>query len=211
MSSFDFESIWNVVQQAHLANNEIPAVSGGRFSDARPDEFLNMWLRNDYDFPWRIWAYTDSIEFGLVDEDISECLPHLLRTELFGPDGHLSLRRNGANRWQWRFVGPAGTVLPTELEGVLWQSKADSVLRRYEEKVILWGEEIRKKKDDPQTGIGRWWDDRVAAARLVYPPSLSSVDRVYLHFYRYTQTGHTVLVQYLGLGDQEQVLFPKGD
>jgi len=96
------------------------------------------------------------------------------------------------------------------MEGTPWLPDPHVALQRYEEKVILWGKEVRREIDGREEGVGRWWDDRVGAARLLYPPHLSGIERVYLHFYRYTQAGRTVLVQYLGLGDEKEVVsWPK--
>jgi hypothetical protein len=62
-------------------------------------------------------------------------------------------------------------------------------LRRYDDQAILWGER--------KSGHDFWWEDRVAAAKLVYPRQ--NEGRVYLDFWRYTQDGQTVFVWYRGL------------
>ena len=201
----DFTAIWQKVETARLDAAAFPTVWGGAFTSPDSNAFLKAWFESNLALPWRVWEHTDAIAWGRIADSRPERPAHLLRAELFGPDGHLSLRRDGAKRWQWRFVGCAGASPPADVKGEPWQTDANMTLFRYAEKVILWGKEVRQDENDPQSGVGLWWEDRVAAARLAYPPHLSGIERVYLHFYRYTQAGRTVLVQYRGLGDETTI------
>ena len=206
----DFVGIWQDVEQARLDAEAFPAVWGGRFTSSNPSDFLQRWFESELALPWRVWEHTDAIMFGRTPDSRPAQAERLLRAELFGGDGHLRLRRDGADRWQWRFVGLPGAGLPKDISGERWQPDPTVAMFRYREQVILWGKEIRKQEDKPETGVGLWWEDRVAGARLAYPPHLSGIERVYLHFYRYTQAGRTVLVQYLGLGNRKEVVsWPK--
>lgn len=195
-----FEKLWQQMQDAVVADEHLPTVLGGRFEADNLTQFLNQWFQNGPMMPWRIWKHISFIEFS----DAPQEPEYLQRAELFGDDGHLSLRREG-NRWLWHFIGTAGTTLPAGVKGDPWKLDGSTPLRCYPDKTILWGEEIRENKDDPKTGIGLWWEDRVGAANLKYPSHLSGISRVYLHFDRYTQAGRTVFVWYRGLGNREGV------
>ncbi|MBI3960149.1 MAG: hypothetical protein HY328_15150 [Chloroflexi bacterium] len=200
-SQLDFGKLMDRMETARQeVVEERPAIVGGRFTHSQLDAFLAA-RRVQWDqMPWRIWEHVSAIDFA--DEPASPDL--LQRADIFGPSGHLSLRRDG-DRWLWHFIGAVQPNVPPEFNpSDFWKRHSDTMLRRYEESVILWGQEVRIDKDDPKTGIGLWQDDRVGAARLAYP-QMSGNLRVYLHYWRYTEAGQTAFVWYRGLGDEQGV------
>lgn len=174
------------------------AILGGQFGPERLAAFLAAWQGRWATMPWRIWEHVSEIGFADTPKD-----PDLLqRGEVFGEGGHLSLRRDG-NRWYWRYIGPADQPVPKGFEKApecedFWaiEQNKDVSLRCYEERVLLWGNEILDSNKQP---IGVWWEDRVAAARLQYPAQLKGHDRVHLKFNRFTEAGRTVFVWYRDL------------
>ena len=196
----DFGDLFARMQQARReADENRPIILGGRFEHSRLPAFLDEWCGQWGKMPWRIWEYVSSIGFA----DKPENTQWLQRAEIFGENGHLSLRRDG-ERWLWHFIGAKEPTLPGEFKPAsFWDSHVNE-LHRYTESVILWGEEVLKDKNDPKTGIGRWQDDRVAAALLEYP-QMKGASRVYLHYWRYSQAGETQFVWYRGLGNKQEV------
>lgn len=185
--SVDFRELLKAMEQARLTEADRPTILGGQFTPQRLGAFLEAWHKRWATMPWRIWEHISHIEFA----DEPQEPEYLQRAEIFGEGGHLSLRRD-ANRWLWHYIGPAGQPLPNgfekapECEDFL---ATNARLRRYSDQAILWGER--------KTGYDFWWEDRVAAANLIYPEQ--GEGRVYLDFWRYTQDGQTVFVWYHGL------------
>lgn len=194
----DFAGLYAKMEQARPNPEEkAPVILGGRFEHSRLSTFLAAWRTRWDAMPWRIWEHVSSI--GFAEEPGN--LAWLQRADIFGEGGHLSLRRDG-ERWLWHFIGPASATLPDEFIGVsFWDKHPNVVLHRYEESVILWGEEVLKDRNDPKSGIGRWQDDRVGAALLKYPKMKGAL-RVYLHYWRYSQAGETQFVWYRGLDNR---------
>ncbi len=200
-----FSQLWQDMKDAEVKQVDVPTVLGGQFDADDLTAFLNKWQKSDLNMPWRIWEHISFIEFGKPG-DMPKEPRYLQRAELFGARGHLSLRRDN-NRWFWHFVGLAGTALPTGVKSERWKPDECAQLRCYSDKAILWGEEIVRDKDGNKEDVDvLWWEDRVGAADLRYPQHLSGISRVYLHFYRYTQAGHTVFAWYKGLGDEDKVI-----
>lgn len=197
----DFDGLASRMQQAREdARANRPVILGGRFEHSRLSVFLDKWRGQWGKMPWRIWEYVSSI--GFVEKP--ENTQWLQRAEIFGEGGHLSLRRDG-ERWLWHFIGAARPTLSDEFKRTdFWDKHPETVLHRYAESVILWGEEVLEDRADPQTGIGRWQDDRVGAALLEYP-QMKGTSRVYLHYWRYSQAGETQFVWYRGLGNEQEV------
>lgn len=184
--SVDFKELRKAMEQARLAEADRPTVLGGQFAPQRLDAFLAAWRERWATMPWQIWEHISHIEFS----DKRQELEHLQRAEIFGEGGHLSLRRD-ANRWLWHYIGPTGQPSPEGFEQEsecenFWTTNPTASLRRYSDRTILWGER--------KTGHDFWWEDRVAAANLIYPEQ--GEGRVYLDFWRYTQDGQTVFVWY---------------
>ena len=188
----------DVARQA--ATNQRPVIVGGRFSHPRLEAFLSEWREQWGNMPWRIWEHVSAIAFA--DEPAQS--EWLQRADIFGPGGHLSLRRDG-ERWLWHFIGAALPTPSTEFKSSdFWEENGDAVLRRYEESVILWGEKVDKTKTKATADVKLWHDDRVGAALLEYP-QMSGNSRVYLHYWRYSEAGQTAFVWYRGLGDKQEV------
>lgn len=188
--SIDFKNLYNKMQAAKCKAQDRPTIIilGGEFDADHLDTFLKSWQAQWNQMAYRIWEHISHIEFA----DQPAQPEYLQRAEIFGEGGHLSLRRDG-NRWLWHYIGQS-----VSLNGFtwadFWQAHPNCQLRRYAESVILWGE----RKDNTSL----WHDNRVAAANLAYP--LKTTGRVYLHFWRYTEQGQTVFVQYWALSDKPE-------
>ena len=198
--SMEFGQLIEQMKQACEDGAGHPTIIGGQFASNRLDDFLAVWRQRWDAMPWRIWEHVSQIEFanepGAVD--------YLQRAEVFGEGGHLSLRRDGSH-CLWYYIGPSGQPppqgfhRPPECEDY-WDGNQAVALRRYKERVLLWGEEIADIVAGETKPTGRWWEDRVAAADLEYPPKLTGTSRVYLTFWRYTANGQTAFVWYRSLG-----------
>lgn len=187
-NSIDFKKLIDKMQKARVADADRPTVLGGQFAADRLAEFLNAWQGRLDQMRLRLWEHISHVEFA----DAPNEPEFLQRAEVFGEGGHLYLRRDGAG-WLWHYVGKA-VELPLQEFGVAdsWATHPDCKLRRYAESVILWSE--GKESDN------LWFDGRVAAAQLNYP--VDPGDRVYLHFWRYTEDGQTAFVWYRKLSNQ---------
>lgn len=185
----NFTTLLAKMDRAQQAIGDVrPVIVGGRFAHSELTQFLATWQPKWQAMPYRIWEQINEIGF----HEAPQAPNYLLRGEVFGTGGHLSLRRDG-NRWLWHFIGPAGTVVGSEWgDEAFWNEKTEREvkLRRYPENVILWG------LNDHRTPSGIWWEDRVGAAKLNYPSALKEHERVYLHFWRYTEGGQTAFVWY---------------
>ncbi len=197
----EFDSLIGKMNAAPRYGKDGPnrlTILGGQFQPERFTVFLTAWRKRWQKLPWRIWEQINEIVFA--DEPLD---PELLqRGEIFGEGGHLSLRRD-ENRWFWRYIGPPDQLAPEGFNQEqecdnFWAAKqnSDVIFSCYEDHTLLWGKEIQDQNNQP---TGRWWEDRVAAARLVYPAQLKSYERVYLKFWRFTAAGRTQFVWYYGL------------
>ncbi len=196
--SLNFEDSIERMEQASRDGTVRPTIIGGRFESDRLDDFLSTWRLEERNMPWRIWEHISKIEFASESGNTA----YLQRAEVFGEGGHLSLRRDGSYCY-WHYIGPHGQLPPQGFDQSpecedYWKDNQSAKLRRYQEVVTLWGEEIVDEQKEP---TGRWWEDRVAAAGLEYPPQLSGNPRVYLTFWRYTDGGQTAFVWYRALGN----------
>lgn len=202
-SQLDFSVLMERMQTAQrAAGQNRPAIVGGRFTHEQLEDFLSIWRTQWDQMPWRVWEQVSAIDFGFANEPVAPDL--LQRADIFGTDGHLSLRRDG-DGWRWHFIGMARPALSEEFElSDFWDKYPTTTLRRYADKVILWGQEVRTDKDDPQTSRGIWQDDRVGAAQLKYP-QMKGISRAFLHYWHYTEAGQTAFVWYRGLGDEQEV------
>jgi hypothetical protein len=193
-----FAHLIEQMKEAEVPAADRPTILGGQFDSKRLAAFLAAWRVDWEKMPWRIWEHVSDIAFADKPRE-----PDLLqRGEVFGEGGHLSLRRDG-QRWFWHYIGPADQPGPAgfgkapECED-FWADRSNQgvTLRKYEEQVLLWGKEILDETKQPPEHTGRWWEDRVAAARLDYPGRLKGHNHVYLTFWRFTDGGRTVFVWY---------------
>jgi hypothetical protein len=187
-NSINFDHLIEKMQKAQVTDADRPTILGGQFAIDRLEDFLKIWQNRWSQMPFRLWEHVSHIEFA----DAPGEPEFLQRAEIFGKGGHLSLRRD-AGRWLWHYVGEKIDASMNDFGAKdFWAAHPGCTLRRYEESVILWGE---RKKDH-----NLWFDDRAAAARLVYPVNANG--RVYLHFWRYTENGQTAFVWYRELSNQ---------
>jgi hypothetical protein len=200
--SLEFDHLLKKMDAARqAATDQRPAILGGHFNHPRLEAFLAEWRCQWAKMPWRIWEEVSRI--GFADEPSNSNL--LQQANIFGEGGHLSLRRDG-DRWLWHFIGSTQPSLSSEFRSSnFWEKNGETVLRRYEESVILWGEGVDKAKTNATADVKLWHDDRVGAAHLIYPKQMSGNSRVYLHYWRYTEAGQAVFVWYRGLGDEKGV------
>lgn len=204
-NGIDFAQMIAKMQQAELAEKDRPAIWGGTCAIAQLDALLDGLVQAQPDLAgqmnFRIWEYSDHIEFA----DARQPQRWLLRTEWFGAGGHLSLRRNGSE-WLWHLIGPSqwntnAHWLQSHAGEDFWASHPDTQLRRYDEHLLLWGERVAGLAE---SSPAQWFDSRVASARLEYPSSLRNYNRVYLHYWRFTEAGHTTFIWHRALSGSSQ-------
>lgn len=205
-NGINFAQMITKMQQAQLTASDRPAIWGGTCAAAQLDALLDELSQAQPDLAgqmnFRIWEYTDRIEFA----NARQPQRWLLRVEWFGEGGHLSLRRNGSE-WLWHLIGPRQwDSKPHWLQLYagedFWGSHSDTQLRRYPEHLLLWGEKDQSMVDN---GAAQWFDSRVASACLEYPSSLSGCQRIYLHYWRYCEGGHTAFVWHRALNGAAQL------
>lgn len=166
---------------------ERPTILGGDFQAEDFDTFLDFWRERwqaQLAMPYRIWEHISTIEFA--DEPAEPA--YLERGDMFGEGGHLALRRN-VDQWLWHYIGKPVSLPDTFKCKDFWTAAQgkQAKLRRYEETVLLWGED--------KHGQGLWQDDRVAAARLKYPVGKAG-GRVQLVYWHFMEAGQTAFVWY---------------
>lgn len=203
---------------------EPPTILGGQFAHNRLTAFLRYWGLDKGAMKWRIWELTNALTF---DADIGDT-QHLQRAEIFGEEGHLSLRRDG-QKWLWHFIGlvtrdPSSSFPENQsevfLSGFISNLTAQPTGEGDNEEFACedyWmSEETRRASDnmrryeesvilwgEKRQSDALWWDDRVAAAILRYPVINKGNARVKLEFWRYTQAGRTAFVWYRQLSPIE--------
>ena len=186
-----------------------PAIWGGIFEAEDPTDFLKTWELGKRDMPWRIWEWVSATSIDHVDKGKEELPdnPKLLeRARLFGPDGDLSLRRDG-NRFLWHFVGSRDVQLPAafhreggetnpngEEERIFtavdyWGYHPGAILAPSDKlSMLLWGQE---RCDQNGGRMGTWHEDRVSNVNrpIVYPEmsGASKTGRVQLLYREYLQ------------------------
>lgn len=175
-------------------------IQGSNFEAGKLELFLNTWELSG--LPYRIWEYTDHIEFTRK-EGLPETADHpwLERGRLFGERGDLHLRRDN-DCFSWHFIGAFDPSLDPGIWEVrdFWAAHPDVRLRRTSDTALLWGQHRG------QTGDGRdyWQDDRVGWADLTYPhpPADSNKSkRVEIHYTAFTANDQIAFVWWKGLRD----------
>ncbi len=165
------------------------AIWGGQCAEDELLSFLEGWQLKD--LTYRIWEYVSEIEFS--PQTINQPPKNVSLLEhgrMFGPGGDLILRRDGAE-FRWHFVGEISQPEPPASGNPkdFWAVEANQGLKfhKWEDKALLWGE---YKKE-----AGRWYDDRVARAKLDYPtPNGEKWPRVSIEYYTFSQAGQVQFV-----------------
>jgi len=191
--TIDFREQVERLWRAHSAGGARPAIWGGTIAVDALERFLKAWRLPRADMPWCLWEHASRIT--LDREKWPERLDLLERGRVFGEGGDLALRRDSALRrdgalWRWSYIGPSGAQPPAGFQAEdYWAAGERPVLHEYSERVLLWG----KWRAD-----GRWYDDRVARADLVYP-GLAGQERVSLRYRSYMAGGQVEFVWLLAL------------
>jgi len=184
----DFGKLCREVGQPQKGRPDL-SILGGQCPEKEVLPFLQQW--NLTGMPYRIWEYASEIQF--IMETLPANIVLLERGRLFGTGGDLALRRN-TDVFEWRFVGLAGTQVPTSDYHVqdYWGSHPNMCFHQYERTALLWGE-----------FNGRCWaENRVAAAHLNYPAKEKAKgNRMKLNYKVFCHAGHVQFVWYTGLDE----------
>lgn len=170
------------------------AIWGGEVHAQRISEFLRAW--DVTAMPYRLLEYAHRIEFTDGPLPTAAELHLLERARLFGTGGDLSLRRH-AHIFHWHFIGLQSMVRPKDVTlRDFWTTSPDIqanpalALRQCHESALLWG--------DYKAELGRWQDDRVGWASLIYPITTPTAKqpgkRVWLHYTVFTDGGQIAFV-----------------
>jgi len=152
-------------------------------------KLLQQWPQRDEAMPYRIWEYSDRIDFE--EKRLPQDAHWLERGRLFGPGGDLEVRRDG-DRFYWRFVGQRGAQLPDgpfHAQDFWGQASAGTRFFHSVEHALLWGER--------QESLNLWFEDRTARAELKYP--WDQVGRVQVKYRTFSCGGRVEFVWLLGL------------
>lgn len=132
----------------------------GKTQDVDWQSLEAIWRRPD--MPIAIWH---SVENGIQIGGTSEVPSEVLRMHVFGEGGDFTLRMDEGKAF-WRYVGLPVDNPPTNATSI-WEQETHLISGddRAEETIssLLWGE----YEQGGRSGI--WHDDRVGAAKLVYP------------------------------------------
>jgi hypothetical protein len=184
--AIEFDNLVKQVADEPQVGQEDLAIWGGTCAEGKLGDFLGGWRLEQ--MPYRIWQYTDRINFE--KDTLASNVALLERGRIFGPGGDLDLRREG-DGFRWRFVGDPGVHPPVGYdaeENNFWKQHPDAKFHCYTETALLWGKRQGK----------RWHDDRVAAAELDYP-EMDGAERVEVTYKVYSRAGHVEFVWLTGL------------
>jgi len=190
-AAIDFRELAREVQKddRYWGKDQLAIWGGHCITEADVLKLLQDWPKGDEAMPYRIWEYSNRIDFE--EKKLPQDAHWLERGRLFGPGGDLEVRRDG-DRFYWHFVGRAGTQPPHgNLHAQDFWAQAEAGTRFFynEDRALLWGE--RRKEFD------RWFDDRAARAKLTYP--WEQAGRVQVKFWTFSRAGRVEFVWLLGL------------
>ncbi len=185
----NFEKLVQQVVTAPKVGQDTLSIWGGECAEAEALTLLQQWS-NAAEMPYRIWEYTDQLDFE--ENTLSDDARWLERGRLFGPGGDLSLRRDG-DRFLWHFVGQAEVKPPAVGQPQdFWQAEPEASFHQNVETALLWG---KHQEND------HWQDDRVAMAKLTYP--VASQSRLQVTYRTYSRAGRVEFVWFYGVeGDK---------
>ncbi len=156
--------------------------------------FLGAWPLSSQQMPWWILEYADSIKME-KDKSLDDIRWALLeRARVFGPDGDLSLRRDG-DVFLWHFISTVfAPPAQTQQQGKdFWIESSDTAanpslnLRRQTERALLWGKHRRTEGEQ-----NYWHDDRVGRFELQYPHE--AAERLEVEYDVFTDGGQVSFV-----------------
>ncbi|OQA15239.1 MAG: hypothetical protein BWY63_02978 [Chloroflexi bacterium ADurb.Bin360] len=186
----DFGALVQAVRQPKCGPEDLSLWSG-RCPEDELLTFFRDWPLPQ--MPYRLYEYASEIEFELDTLPTEVAL--LERARLFGESGDLALRRDGQG-FLWHFVGLPNVFMPAGYDNKdYWQSYRERKLTVVQQHALLWGKEIRDAQGVSQ---GRWQEDRVGSANLVYPGRQGD-ERVVLQYREYLYRDHVEAVWWLRL------------
>ncbi len=154
---------------------------GGQIPADGITRFLDDWNLTSRAMHYGVWEYAHTIRFaGATPPDPN--LPLLERARVFGPDGDLSLRRDGIH-FLWHFMGRSRPPEGLDSDD-FWEANPNAKLRCRDRRALLWGSR--------NSGEDRWRDDRVARADLTYPHG--PAERLILRYVEFSEGGQVVFV-----------------
>ena len=185
-----FEELLERVKQPVVGSEQL-SILGGVCPEDQLLDFAKGWPLEQ--MPYRIWEYTDRIQFERDKLPAQEDIVLLERGRLFGEGGDLDLRRDG-DLFRWRFIGQAEVAPPKGCEAEdFWDAHGDVTFHCYTETALLWGER----------GGDHWHDERVAAADLRYPVD-GEPERVQVKYKVYSRAGQVQFVWLTGLSEWKE-------
>lgn len=160
--------------------------------------FLQAWGIPGVDIPYTVLEYMDRVVFLKENAGLdAERMRELERARVFGNKGDLSFVRDEEG-WRWHFVGLLESPPPQGFgsQESLWTGEPGATFLKREEKAMLWG---ARTENQP-----RWFDSRVAGARLEYPVKMPKITgdaecRVLLNYRTFSRGRGVEFVWYLGL------------
>ena len=184
--AINFDELIKQLDDAKKVGRGELAIWGGSFEASKLQEFLDAWGLEKRKMPYRVWEWASAMVFEkdtLPDqtEDPMKALEWLERGRAFGPDGDLSLRRDG-ERFFWHFVGEGKTIIPENFGNVDYWASRQNKLTEMPRKTLLWGEYQERN------GTSFWQEDRVSggAAPLDYPvENITEKQRLVLNYNEY--------------------------
>ena len=196
LHAVNFEELVDyVTNEANYSDATRFAVWGGECSADQVLTFLQGWNLPSAEMPYCIWETMNEMKFErqTLPDDIDE----VEHGRVFGARGDLSLRRDG-ERFLWHFVGAPGVRPPTGFDGAendSWKAEANARFLMREDTLLLWGE---RKAQQP-----RWFEDRVARAKLTYPLAGAPIGRAQVRYRAFSRAGQVEFVWFMTVEEVE--------
>ena len=204
MERLNFETLVDKLvrlQTDHLQKADTLTIVGGTCPVDQVETFISGWQLRERQLGYGIWETVSQMTITDSKKILTECLQQINRLErcrFFGEandgtqGGDLTLRRAGP-KFRWWFIGPAGVDIPAGYDRLVnfWKEEPSVRLLRHDERALLWG-----KYDDV---VGRWYDDRVARAKLTYPGLDHTAERVQVNYWSFTDQGQVAFTWLRGL------------
>jgi hypothetical protein len=188
----NFDQIVKKIREGKRYGKDDLSIWGDVCTEANLLTFLSAWDLTQ--MPFRIWEYVSKIDFELGTPPSNFSL--LERGRCFGKSGDLSLRRDG-DLFRWHFIGKEGMKPPAGYdadENNFWKADPHAQYLVCEESALLWG--------DRKSGATRWFEDRVARAKLEYPINVTG--RVKICYWTFSRAGRIEFVWFCALKGEKE-------